>query len=458
MTTKRVSRRGSGRIVVESRLAQVVGGSESTSQAGRAVEVKLPPYIFDVEPSIPTMHQVVVAQLAAARQGTHSTKTRAEVRGGGRKPYRQKGTGRARQGSTRAPHFVGGGKAFGPKPRDYSHRTPKKMKVAALRGALSDRARNNRIHVLDGYNLGERPSTKSARRVLESIVDDFSNEKFLCVLMRDDAVEWQSMRNLQNVHLLAVDQLNTHDVLYSDHVVFTVDSYRWLVEANQNRQRREEDPSQPAKGTAWTDLSSASGGPVPSVPTRIKQPALVVRGKDAHQNPILTAAHEAAGNMTNVASYRSSEPTVDGWSVSSDDVEYVAVERHTDHVLATWPTTMTADDALSFFQAIPSRVEAVYASGDEYYEATGGEKIDWRRVAGLTNMTFVRVDLEGQSLMWETPDEDALLDNRFILIEPRMGSQPLLSLVRSTTKRDVLGLINEFLSTENLDLRPLNAG
>ena len=133
--------------------------------------VELPPEVFDVQANIPLMHQVVVAQLAAARQGTHKTKTRGEVRGGGTKPYRQKGTGRARQGSIRAPQFTGGGVVHGPVPRDYRQRTPKKMKAAALRGALSDRARNGRVHVVEGFVAGEKPSTKAALATLNQVTD-----------------------------------------------------------------------------------------------------------------------------------------------------------------------------------------------------------------------------------------------------------------------------------------------
>src|SRR3954462_1340209 len=137
------------------------------SPAGdKAGSVELPAEIFDAKVSVPLIHQVVVAQLAAARQGTHKTKTRGEVRGGGRKPYRQKGTGRARQGSTRAPQFVGGGVVHGPVPRDYAQRTPKKMKAAALRGALSDRARGGKLHVVSEFVTGDAPSTKNALAVL----------------------------------------------------------------------------------------------------------------------------------------------------------------------------------------------------------------------------------------------------------------------------------------------------
>src|SRR4029078_2628838 len=182
------------------------------------VKVDLPPEIFDVEVNIPLIHQVVVAQQAAARQGTHATKTRGEVRGGGKKPYKQKGTGRARQGSIRAPQFAGGGTVHRPQPRSYDQRTPKKMKVAALRGALSDRARDGRIHVVDGFGLGDAPATKTALASLTAISDQ---HRFLVVLERTDAVTWLSLRNAPEVHIVAVDQLNTYDVVASDDVVFT---------------------------------------------------------------------------------------------------------------------------------------------------------------------------------------------------------------------------------------------
>jgi large subunit ribosomal protein L4 len=180
--------------------------------------VVLPGAIFDVQVNIPLIHQVVVAQLAAARQGTHSTKTRGEVQGGGRKPYKQKGTGRARQGSTRAPQFTGGGVVHGPHPRDYSQRTPKKMKAAALRGALSDRARNARVHVVTGVVDGETPSTKAAVQALAHVSD---RRHVLVVVERDDVIAWKSLQNVDRVHLLVPDQLNTYDVLVSDDVVFT---------------------------------------------------------------------------------------------------------------------------------------------------------------------------------------------------------------------------------------------
>ncbi len=180
--------------------------------------VELPAEVFDVQANIALIHQVVVAQLAAARQGTHSTKTRGEVAGGGRKPYRQKGTGRARQGSNRAPQFAGGGIVHGPQPRTYDQRTPKKMKAAALRGALSDRARNDRVHIVSSIVSGDTPSTRTAAQTLAAIVE---SQHILVVAERDDELTWKSLRNVPSVHLLEPGQLNTYDVLISDDVVFT---------------------------------------------------------------------------------------------------------------------------------------------------------------------------------------------------------------------------------------------
>jgi large subunit ribosomal protein L4 len=182
------------------------------------VTVELPAHVFDTHASVALMHQVVVAQLAAARQGTHDTKTRGEVRGGGKKPYRQKGTGRARQGSTRAPQFVGGGVVHGPTPRDYTQRTPKKMKAAALRGALSDRARAGVVFVVDTLAPGDTPSTKAARAALTEVA---GLVKTLVVLTAEDTIAQLSLRNLPHVHLLSPGQLNTYDVLDSECVVFT---------------------------------------------------------------------------------------------------------------------------------------------------------------------------------------------------------------------------------------------
>jgi large subunit ribosomal protein L4 len=194
---------------------------EITTPEGKAEgSVELPAHVFDVAANLPLMHQVVVGQLAAARQGSHDTKTRGEVRGGGKKPYRQKGTGRARQGSTRAPQFAGGGVVHGPTPRDYTQKTPKKMKAAALRGALSDRARAGLVHVVSSVVTGDTPSTKAARTALGAVTGDPA-VRVLAVVGREDKVGWLSLRNLPAVHLIAPDQLNTYDVLVNDVVVFT---------------------------------------------------------------------------------------------------------------------------------------------------------------------------------------------------------------------------------------------
>ena len=206
----------------ETQQFEVTGASRTVdvfdASGSKAGTTDLPAELFDVTANIPLIHQVVVAQLAAARQGTHATKTRADVRGGGKKPYRQKGTGRARQGSTRAPQFVGGGVVHGPQPHGYAQRTPKKMIAAALRGALSDRARDGRVHVVTDLVLGDTPSTKTALAALATVA---SSTKVLVVLHRDDDLAWLSLRNAAAVHAIAVDQLNAYDVLVNDEVVFT---------------------------------------------------------------------------------------------------------------------------------------------------------------------------------------------------------------------------------------------
>ena len=199
-----------------------------TADGGTNGQVELPADIFDREASIALMHQVVNAQLAAKRQGTHSTKTRGEVSGGGRKPFRQKGTGRARQGSIRAPHFTG----------DYSQRTPKKMKAAALRGALTDRARHSRIHVVEELVPGQNPSTKAARAFIERLTD---RKSVLLVLGREDKTAWKSARNLPDVHILVADQLNTYDVLKSDDVVFSVEALTSFINHASKKAAAEEE-------------------------------------------------------------------------------------------------------------------------------------------------------------------------------------------------------------------------
>ena len=210
--------------------------------------VELPAEVFGVEVNVPLIHQVVVAQLAAARAGTHKTKTRAEVRGGGRKPYRQKGTGRARQGSVRAPQFAGGGVVHGPVPRSYAQRTPKKMKAAALRGALSDRAAHGRVHVVDTIVDADSPSTKAAAAALASLTE---RPRPLVVLTRADEVNAKSLRNLPDVHVLVADQLNAYDVLCADDVVFTSAALEsWLT----------------AQGVAWGDSAQTSSSEAEAEP------------------------------------------------------------------------------------------------------------------------------------------------------------------------------------------------
>ena len=197
-----------------------------TAAGATSGKVELPAEIFDVQVNVPLIHQVVVAQLAAARQGTHDTKRRGEVSGGGRKPYKQKGTGRARQGSIRAPHYKGGGVAHGPHPRDYAQRTPKKMKAAALRGALSDRARDGRVHVVSQIVEGDVPSTKAAIAAMTALGLE---GQVLAAITRDDDLAALSLRNVPTVHVLYIDQLNTYDVLVSDYVLFTEASLEVFV-------------------------------------------------------------------------------------------------------------------------------------------------------------------------------------------------------------------------------------
>ncbi len=184
----------------------------------KAGSVDLPAELFDAQTNVPLIHQVVVAQQAAARQGTASTKRHGEVSGTGKKPFKQKGTGRARQGSLRAPQMRGGYVTHGPKPRDYDQRTPKKMKAAAVRGAVSDRARNGRLHVINEFAIGQTPSTKAAAAILAQLTQ---RRNVLIILDRTDDLSYKSLRNIQGVHVLPVDQLNAYDILLSDDLVFT---------------------------------------------------------------------------------------------------------------------------------------------------------------------------------------------------------------------------------------------
>jgi large subunit ribosomal protein L4 len=206
-------------------------------KGGRSGSVELPAAIFDQQTNVPLIHQVVTAQLAAARQGTHSTKNRGEVSGAGRKPFKQKGTGRARQGSIRAPQHTGGGIVHGPTPRDYSQRTPKKMIAAALLGILSDRARGERLHVVESFGLDAAPSTKTAIELLDAVA---TSKNVLVVLDRDDDVSFKSVRNLKNVHVLFTDQLNAYDAVVSDDIVFTKAAFNSFVAAKTGGAKTEE--------------------------------------------------------------------------------------------------------------------------------------------------------------------------------------------------------------------------
>jgi large subunit ribosomal protein L4 len=230
-----------------------------------AIDAQLPVDIFDVQTNIPLIHQVVVAQLAAARQGTHSTKSRGEVSGGGKKPYRQKGTGRARQGSIRAPQYNGGGIVHGPTPRSYDQRTPKKMKAAALRGALSDRARTGRLHVVESIVSGDKPSTKLA---LATLLELTPRPRVLIVVDRDDVITSLSLRNHDNAVILTFDQLNTYDVLKADDIVFTQTAFDAFVAA-----RSAEGSETVALSALATEVSKNDEAPAPKKTAAKKAPA-----------------------------------------------------------------------------------------------------------------------------------------------------------------------------------------
>jgi len=245
--------------------------------------VELPAEFFGVKVNIPLIHQVVVAQEAAARQGTHATKTRGAVRGGGKKPYRQKGTGRARQGSLRAPQYAGGGTVFGPVPRSYVQRTPKKMKAAALRGALSDRTSHGRVSVVSMFVEGEAPSTSAALAVLRAAVGETGarlSRMVLVVASADDELTRKSLRNAVGVRVLATGQLNTYDVLASDHVVFTQAA---LAEFTGQEAPAEDVPAEDAPAR---DKPAAKAAPAKDAPAK------AAPAKDA---PVKSAEDVAAG-------------------------------------------------------------------------------------------------------------------------------------------------------------------
>lgn len=249
----------------------------------RAIDAQLPVDIFGVQTNIPLIHQVVVAQLAAARQGTHSTKSRGEVSGGGKKPYRQKGTGRARQGSIRAPQYNGGGIVHGPKPRDYDQRTPKKMKAAALRGALSDRARSGRLHVVESIVAGDKPSTKLAIATLAELT---SRPRVLIVVDRGDTITALSLRNHDSAVILTFDQLNTYDVLKADDLIFTQAAFDAFVAA-----RSAEGTETIAISKAATEVSANDKAPAPKKAAAKKAPAK--KAAAAEKAPAAAKAVEA---------------------------------------------------------------------------------------------------------------------------------------------------------------------
>ena len=284
--------------------------------------VTLPGELFDASANVSLMHQVVVAQLAAARQGTHATKTRGQVSGGGAKPYRQKGTGRARQGSTRAPQFEGGGTVHGPQPRDYSQKTPKKMKAAALRGALSDRARENRVHVVSTFVDGDAPKTRAALATLQSVTQA---KRVLVVLDRDDTLNWVSLRNLPQVHLLEAGQLNTYDVLVADEVVFTEAALAEFVSGpGRGRQVAKPDlttpdipgaiPSIQGEGTTDLDLGESPVEPAPETTSaaRTSAPTATTPQEAAPATAAEAAAAPVARAEAANAGADATPPTEDG--------------------------------------------------------------------------------------------------------------------------------------------------
>ena len=282
----------------------------------KVVSVDLPAEIFGVEVNIPLIHQVVVAQQAAARQGTHSTKRRGEVRGGGRKPYKQKGTGRARQGSTRAPQFAGGGVVHGPKPRDYDQRTPKKMKAAALRGALSDRAANGRVHVVEGLVSGDVPSTRAAIAALSSLTD---RARYLVVLERSDTLTWLSLRNAPQVHIVAVDQLNTYDVLASDDVVFTRGAYDVFV-ARTQPSAASADTTTVTEPAASADATDDTDAPV--LPEGAKAPLKSGKAPKGHE-----VLGQASGVYLLEGDAGYDDSAADFWFKAAEDAEAAGLTR-----------------------------------------------------------------------------------------------------------------------------------
>jgi large subunit ribosomal protein L4 len=292
-------------------------------------QVTLPGELFDAPANVALLHQVVVAQLAAARQGTHATKTRGDVSGGGVKPYRQKGTGRARQGSIRAPQFAGGGTVHGPQPRNYEQKTPKKMKAAALRGALSDRAREDRVHVVTTFVEGDTPKTKAALAALRAVT---TARKVLVVLGREDVTNWVSLRNLPQVHLLDAGQLNTYDVLEADEVVFTADALAEFVGGRQASRSSVAEPdlttpdipgaipSIEGEGTTDLDLGATPASAAPGTTAAPARKAPAASAQDAAPATAAEAA-KAPAEQAEVADAGpdATAPTEDGTTDTTEE-------------------------------------------------------------------------------------------------------------------------------------------
>jgi len=262
-------------------------------------DVELPGEIFAAKVNIPLMHQVVVAQEAAARQGTHATKTRGDVRGGGKKPYRQKGTGRARQGSLRAPQYAGGGIVHGPVPRSYAQRTPKKMKAAALHGALSDRTSHGRLVVVSAFVEGDEPSTKEALTVLRTAVGATGarlNRPVLVVVNADDTITQKSLRNIPRVKVLTSGQLNTYDVLACDHVVFTQAALAEFVARTGGElvtvDKPEAKPARATKPKAAAEDAEGAGEPA-AMPARAAKPKAAAEAAEDGDAPAAKPARAA---------------------------------------------------------------------------------------------------------------------------------------------------------------------
>jgi large subunit ribosomal protein L4 len=275
-------------------------------------DVELPGEIFAAKVNIPLIHQVVVAQEAAARQGTHATKTRGEVRGGGKKPYRQKGTGRARQGSLRAPQYAGGGIVHGPEPRSYVQRTPKKMEAAALRGALSDRTSHGRVAVVSAFVEGGEPSTREAMTVLRAAIGEAGarlGRPVLVVVSAGDTVTEKSLRNIELVRVLASGQLNTYDVLVCDHVVFTQAALGEFVARTGGELVTVDKPAKTAKAAKAAAEPAEDTGEPAAKPAR---PAKAKAAADGDpEEPAAKPAKATASRARKPATASATEPAED---------------------------------------------------------------------------------------------------------------------------------------------------